>query len=435
MKTLLLLAGRSTRFWPLSEKTLFPICGKTILEHQISRLRESGCSDIILVGGAHNIEEAQTLFPDLPAVEQEDLDLGIRGALLSVLPSLGNESVLVVSGNDVIESDGYSSLLKKAKGVDGALLARKVDQYFPGGYLTLDGERITSIIEKPGEGNEPSNLVNIVAHIHSDASVLLKSLSDVDENRDDGYEQALQKLFGSYEYLAVPYEGGWQAVKYPWHLLSLLQILLSDIKKPSIHKSAQIHRSAVIEGPVVIGENVKIMPHSTIRGPCTIGARSIVANGALVRDSSVGEDCVVGFNTEIKSSVLHGHVWTHMSYIGDSIIGHNVSFGGGTIAANFRLDEQVIPSVIKEESVDTGLTKFGTVIGNDCRLGIQVGIAPGVKIGAGAFVNSGSLVKEDIPDGKYARMKNGEVQISDNRTKAPDSNEREQYRKMVGDKS
>ncbi len=431
MKALLLLAGRSVRFWPLSEKTLFPICGKTLLEHQIARLQKGGCKDIVLVGGAHNLEAARKIFPNLHSIEQENLDLGMRGALLSALPSFGSEPVMVVSGNDVIESDGYASLIKKAKEVDGALLAQRVDRYFPGGYLTLDGEKITSIVEKPGEGKEPSDLVNIVAHVHNDTGALLDALGDIDESRDDGYEQALQKLFESRNYVAAPYEGSWQAVKYPWHLLPLLSLLLSETKKRSIHKTAEVDPTAVIDGPVVIGEGVKVLPHATIKGPCTIGARSIVANNALVRDSSIGEDCVVGYNTEVKGSVLHSHVWTHMSYIGDSVIGRNVSFGGGTITANFRLDEQPISSTVKDETVDSGLTKFGSIIGENCRLGIQVGIGPGVKIGSGTFINSGSHVSRDIPEGQFARMKEGSLQLSENRTQAPSPEERGHYKSRV----
>ena len=428
MKTILLLAGRSTRFWPLAEKSLFPVCGKAILEHQIDRLRAGGCSDIILVGGAHNLEEAQTLFPDLPVVEQKNLDLGMRGAVLSVLPDIGDEPVMVVSGNDVIDSSAYRSLIESES---NAILAQRVDKYFPGGYLSTDNERITGIVEKPGKGNEPSDLVNIVAHIHRDPRALLDALQNVDESRDDGYEQALARLFASHEYKVIPYEGSWQAVKYPWHPLSLLPLLLSEYTKPAIHKTATIHPTAVIDGPVVIEENVKVMPHATIRGPCYIGSNSIIANNALVRDSSIGSDCVVGYNTEVKGSILHSHVWTHMSYIGDSIIGRNVSFGGGSITANFRLDEQSISSVVNEEPIDSGLTKLGVIVGNDCRLGIQVSMDPGVKIGSGTFISSGSHINNDISDGKFARMKEGVLQVSDNRSKAPDPAAREQYRSGV----
>ena len=74
MKVLLLIAGRSKRFWPLREKPLFPLCGKTLLEHQVQRLNQAGLTDIVLIGGAHNLEEISGLYPDLPRIEQENLD-------------------------------------------------------------------------------------------------------------------------------------------------------------------------------------------------------------------------------------------------------------------------------------------------------------------------------------------------------------------------
>ncbi len=87
IKTLLLLAGQSKRFAPLAEKALFPIAGKPLIGHIIERLEEAKCGDITLIGGAHNLEEIRTNFPNLKAIEQERLELGMRGALLSALPS------------------------------------------------------------------------------------------------------------------------------------------------------------------------------------------------------------------------------------------------------------------------------------------------------------------------------------------------------------
>ncbi|HRH93447.1 MAG TPA: NTP transferase domain-containing protein, partial [Candidatus Peribacteria bacterium] len=57
MRTLLIVAGRSTRFWPLSDKNLWPVAGRALLQHQIDRLEEGGCTDVILVAGAHNMQE------------------------------------------------------------------------------------------------------------------------------------------------------------------------------------------------------------------------------------------------------------------------------------------------------------------------------------------------------------------------------------------
>lgn len=435
MKTLLLVAGRSTRFWPLVAKQLFPICGQPILCHIVERLKKAGCDDVIFIGGKHNMEDVRALYPDHQIIEQENLELSMRGALLSALPSVGSDDILVISSNDVIDSSAYHTVVEAGKqtGRSGALLAQTVKNYFPGGYLSVKDDRITGIVEKPGAGHEPSNLVNIVCHYHNDASVLLDALTKIDDKKDkgDGYEQALDLLFKNHSYAPVPYEGSWQAVKYPWHLLNVLPVLLSNVTKQSIDPSASIHPSAVIDGNVVIGEGVRVLPHATIVGPCVIGAHSIIGNNALVRGSSVGEHCVVGYNTEIKSSILHSHVWTHSTYIGDSVIGTNVSFGAGSVTGNLRLDEGEILSMIADQKTGTGLTKFGTIIGDDCRIGIHTSINPGVKIGAGSFISSGCLIEEDLPDNSFARMKGGETVVKPNTTKAPKPAERVKYLKKI----
>ncbi|MDD5103529.1 MAG: NTP transferase domain-containing protein [Candidatus Peribacteraceae bacterium] len=433
MKALLLLAGQSKRFWPLQEKSLFPICGKTLLAIQVENLRAAGVHEIVLVGGRHNLEQAKMLCPDLRIIEQEDLSLGMQGALLSALPSAGKEAVMVIGGNDVVEPQAYNALRAAAakKGTDGVLLAKRVTTYFPGGYLKLTGERIETIVEKPGAGKEPSDLVTIVAHVHNDPAELLAELQKAKPTGDDGYEQALAALFQTKTYRAVPYEGPWLPVKYPWHLLPLLQHELQKIQKPVIHPTAQIHPTAVIEGTVMLEEGVRVFAHATIVGPCFIGKRSIVANNALVRGSSIGPDCVVGYSTEIKSSILASHVWTHMTYIGDSVIGSNVSFGGGSLTGNLRLDEGEISSVVGEEKVLTGLTKFGCVIGNDCRLGIHSTLNPGIKIGQGTFVSSGVLVDRDIPEQSYVSMKGGEMTIRENRSAAPVPEARKEFKRGI----
>lgn len=430
MKALLLLAGQSKRFWPLTEKTLFPVCGTTLLQEQVKNLQAAGLTDIVLIGGAHNLPQAQALFPKLQSIEQEDLSLGMRGALLSALPAIGSESIMLVGGNDIIDAEGFRLLMASAKDADGALLAARTKQYFPGGYLTLEGDRIRGIMEKPGEGKEPSDLVTIVAHVHNDSSALLTALKAVKTGADDGYEQALDLLFKQKKYRAAPYEGPWLPVKYPWHLLSLLPHLLSQTKR-SIHPTAEIHPSAVIDGNVTIGAGSCVLAHATIVGPCFIGKRCVIANNALVRNASIGDRAVVGFGSEVKASVLASQVWTHMTYIGDSIIGNNVSFGGGSITGNLRLDEDSVHSMVQGQDLDTGLVKFGTAIGDHSRLGIHTSINPGVKIGTGSFVSSGTLVSEDIPDRSFVTMKGGELTVRPNRSVPPEASAREGFFESV----
>lgn len=427
MKVLLLLAGRSRRFWPLAEKSLFPVAGKALLEHQIERLREGGLEEIILVGGKHNLESAHALFPGFPIIEQENLDLGMQGALLSALPACGDEPVMIVSSNDVVESGAYAGLMKDSRksGVDGVILGKRATQYFPGGYLTVDGRRAKAIVEKPGRGNEPSDLVNIVAHVHNDAAMLLRALKGVSSDRDDAYEVALHQLMQQHVYMVSLYEGFWQPVKYPWHLLELLPMFLPANGKPMIPKSCVVHKSAVIEGPVALGERVKVLPHATIVGPAFIGEDSIIGTNVLVRGSSIGRRCVIGYNSEVKASVLHSDIWTHSTYIGDSIIGSNVGFGGGTTIGNFRLDE----GEVRSGDLPTGRVKLGAVIGSDIRIGIHVGMNPGVKIGSGTFIGGGAYLTEDIPEKSFVSMKDGILTVRENRSETPRSELREKFRK------
>ena len=431
MQVVLLLAGRSKRFWPLEEKSLFPIAGTDLLAHQLSLLKKAGLTQITLVGGAHNLKLIKKQYPKLKIIEQEDLDHGMQGALLSVLLKMKEEAVLVLGGNDVIEASAIKSLKAAATKGKGAILAKKVERYFPGGYLTVQKGRILSIVEKPGAGHEPSDMVNIVAHIHPSPKKLLEALRSTDTGRDDGYERALTNLMLKTEYRAVSYSGLWFPVKYPWHLLDLLPHFLETYAKKHKGKKVSVHKTAVIEGDVYLSDGVRVLPHATIVGPAWIGPGAIIGTNALVRGSSIGARSIIGYNSEIKSAILAEDVWTHMSYIGDSVVGSNVAFGGGCTTGNFRLDEGEIVSIVSGDKVPTGRTKLGAVIGSGTRLGIQVGMNPGVKIGAGTFVSGGAYVTTDIPDQSYATMKNGNLDIRPNKISTGAAESREKYRKAL----
>lgn len=433
MKAILLLAGQSRRFWPLSEKPLFSVCGKAIAKHQLDRLVAAGIADIILVASKENKNAVSDLLPNLTLVEQEDADGGMHAALTSALPHCGEESVLIVGGNDLFDPAALKTLVQESEkdGVGGAILAQKVSSYFPGGYLQTEGSKIVGIQEKPGEGNEPSDLVNIVAHAHNDVGALRAAIDDTGGDAEDAYERVLDHLFQSHTYNAVPYEGVWQAVKYPWHLLHALPILLDEIEGQQIHESVEIHDTAVVEGNVIIEEGVKILPHATVCGPCYIGKGSVVANNALIRNSSIGAHCVVGYSTEVKGSLWQDHVWTHMSYIGDTVVGRNVSFGAGCVTGNFRLDEGEVESVVGKESINTELVKCGSFIGEGCRIGVKTVTNPGCKIGAGTFVVGCTFITEDVPEKMFVRTKDGVVKVSENRSEAPDPEDRDTFMKNL----
>ncbi len=219
-----------------------------------------------------------------------------------------------------------------------------------------------------------------------------------------------------------------ESATYPWEVLNTLEKLLKEKLEPSIHPSVKVHPSAVIEGNVRIGEGTEILPHAVIVGPAYIGKQCEIRYGSIIRGGSMGDRCVIGAHSEIKACALHSDVWTHGTYLGDSIVGNNVSFGTGTVTANLRLDEAPVSSIVNGEKTSTGRTKFGTAVGNDVRFGMQVGINPGVKIGTNVMISSGVLLTNDVNDGTYVTMKNGHMHHRPNSTRVPSIAARDQFK-------
>ncbi len=406
MKVLLLAAGRSKRAKPIEDKNFLRFCGKYLIKHQLEALKSAGFEDIIVIGGAHNLEKLSKVAEkyNTKVVEQKNLEEGMAGAILSVEDLVDNEDLFIVSGNDVVDDSAYEAM-KNVSGADSYLLAYQVSEYFPGGYLKIDSEIITGIIEKPGAGNEPSNLVNLVLHLHKNPKRLFEVLKEVSSEKDDRYELALDALMGERKFVAVPYNGFWQALKFPQHVLNLNKFFLSKLEY-SVASDAEISKTAVINGNVVIESGVKIFDHAVIQGPAYIGKDSIVGNNALLRESSIGKRCVIGFNTEVARSYVGDDTWFHSNYIGDSVIGNNCGFGAGAICANLRLDEKEIG--------ETKMNKLGAVLGDNIRIGVNTSLMPGIKIGSNTMITSGLVITQDIETDKYVSGKT-ELKIDDNK--------------------
>lgn len=424
MKVLLLAAGRSRRVKPIEDKNFLKFAGRTLLEHQLDTLKRVGLTDLVIVGGAHNLERLQELSKPYGAqvVEQKNLDEGMAGAVLTMESILKpGEALMVVSSNDVLAQSAFESMMKaQDSSADAYLLAYEVKEYFPGGYLKVENNRITSIVEKPGAGNEPSNLVNIVVHAFNKPETLFAALKKVGSERDDHYEVALQSLMEEQIFEAVPYSSFWQPIKFPWHILDLMQFSFK-VMGSRIHESANIAKTAVIKGPVVIEEGVKVFDHAVIQGPAYIGKNSIVANNALVRESMIGERCVIGYSTEVARSFMGDDCWFHSNYVGDTVMGNNVSFGAGAICANLRLDEKTIG--------ESGRTKLGPILGSNIRIGVKTSLMPGVRIGSNTMITSGLVIAQDIEEGKFVSGKT-ELTIKDNRASL-DSASREEMKKKL----
>jgi len=131
-------------------------------------------------------------------------------------------------------------------------------------------------------------------------------------------------------------------------------------------------------GKVVMGKDVLVEEGALIEGPCWIGSGCKILHGAAVRPYTVLCDgAVIGHCTEVKRSILlEGAKAPHFNYIGDSILGANVNMGAGAKTANLRFDGKVI----KVDGIDTGLRKFGVILGDSAQVGCNCILGPGCLI-------------------------------------------------------
>jgi UDP-N-acetylglucosamine diphosphorylase / glucose-1-phosphate thymidylyltransferase / UDP-N-acetylgalactosamine diphosphorylase / glucosamine-1-phosphate N-acetyltransferase / galactosamine-1-phosphate N-acetyltransferase len=410
MKVVFLCGGVGKRMFPITEdKFLINFMGVTLFEHQVTMARGAGLKDFIVIANPSNVDRIKQLASKISganfAFTVQKQPLGIADALMSAAPLLDGE-ILIVNPNDVFQETAYQALLKAyaLQSAGSYMLGYEVKQYFPGGYLAVDGKGyLTRIVEKPEPGTEPGNLVNILLHLHTDSAKLFKYIAAVKTVRDDVYECAMDNMVrDGYGIKVVPYKGFWAPIKYPWHIFDIVKLLL-DASESKISPSVSVSDRATIAGKVIIGENVRILENAVVRGPVYIGPNTIVGNNALIREySHIGADCVVGFSTEIKGSYIGNDCWFHSNYIGDSIVGNGCSFGAGTVTANFRFDEKVVKVKYASDAFTTGRDHFGAIIGDNCKMGINSGILPGRRMGPNSIVGSHVCLENDLEPGMTA---------------------------------
>jgi bifunctional UDP-N-acetylglucosamine pyrophosphorylase/glucosamine-1-phosphate N-acetyltransferase len=158
-----------------------------------------------------------------------------------------------------------------------------------------------------------------------------------------------------------------------------------------------VEEGATIHGNVILGKNSVIKAGSYLDGNFIIGENTVIGpNCHLRKFGAVGDNCVVGFAVEVNSCVIGDGVHAkHHANLDCSILGNNVNIAAGTMIANLRHDNANIKTMINGKLVDTGRRKFGAIIGDNAKLGIQTTIYPGRKIYNGVWTLPGEIIKED----------------------------------------
>lgn len=184
----------------------------------------------------------------------------------------------------------------------------------------------------------------------------------------------------------APFMAAFQPDTPPWEWLKQIGAALAARRlDPSLKL---LPPGVQAEGWIYLHPSVKVPPTATLIGPAWIGANTEIRPGAFVRGNViVGEGCVLGNSCEFKNCLLMDNVHVpHFSYVGDSILGSGVHLGAGAILSNFRLDQQPIVLRLPDLTVETGLRKFGAILGDRAEVGCNAVLQPGTLLGPRALV-------------------------------------------------
>ncbi len=197
---------------------------------------------------------------------------------------------------------------------------------------------------------------------------------------------------------------------YPWEVLPKIKefiVKLGNTLAPEIYekrgediwvaKSAKVAPSAYLGGPLIICENAEIRHCAFIRGSAIVGAGAVVGN-----------------STELKNAVLFDGVQVpHYNYVGDSILGYKAHTGAGAITSNLKSDKKLVTVMCDGEKVETGVKKFGAMLGDFADIGCNSVLNPGTVVGRGTRVYPLSMVRGYVPEHSIYKNRNEVVIIED----------------------
>lgn len=192
---------------------------------------------------------------------------------------------------------------------------------------------------------------------------------------------------------------------YPWELLPKISGFILELgeKLPA-------DRFTRVKENVWVANTAKVAPTACINGPAIIDEDAEVRHCAFIRGNAiVGKGAVVGNSTELKNVILFNKVQVpHYNYVGDSILGFKSHMGAGSITSNVKSDKTLVVVRDGKEQIETGMKKFGAMLGDNVEVGCNSVLNPGTVIGRNTNVYPASMVRGCIPEGSIYK-KRGEV--------------------------
>jgi NDP-sugar pyrophosphorylase family protein len=192
---------------------------------------------------------------------------------------------------------------------------------------------------------------------------------------------------------------------YPWEALPKIGAFILELGK-----TLSLDEYEKKGDNIWIAKSAAVAPTASITGPCIIGKNAEVRHCAFIRGNAiVGEGAVVGNSTELKNVVLFNKVQVpHYNYVGDSILGYKAHMGAGSITSNVKSDKKLVVVKCGDEAIETGLKKFGAMLGDNVEVGCGSVLNPGTVVGRSTNIYPLSSVRGVVKSGSIYK-KQGEI--------------------------
>ena len=200
-------------------------------------------------------------------------------------------------------------------------------------------------------------------------------------------------------------------VTYPWEVLPKISNFILELGA-TLSEDEYEKRGE----NVWVAKSAKVAPTAFINGPAIIGKDAEVRHCAFIRGNAiVGEGAVVGNSTELKNVILFNKVQVpHYNYVGDSVLGYKSHMGAGSITSNVKSDKKLVVVKAGEEKIETGIKKFGAMLGDEVEVGCGSVLNPGTVVGNHSNIYPLSSVRGFVPANSIYK-KQGEVVTKEER--------------------
>ena len=351
MFAVILAGGAGTRLRPLTyarRKELVPLLNRPLLEYRLLNLKQHGVEDIV-VACSQGMREVEEHFGDGASLglrlryEYEDRPLGSGRAVKEAARAASVAGTLVVCNGDILTNLDLRAMIARHRetGATLSISLAPVDDPWHFGVVAVDDElRIQSFIEKPPQGEEPSNLINAGTWLW-EPEVLARIPDDESAIRDGFAERVLfPGIIADGLRVQGFIEDLWVDVGSPDRYLRATRLLLERAARERgadvmVEPGAEVDASARISGQVLVGAGAKVGPGARISGPSVIGPATVIGAGTSIEASVIWEEARIGTGGRVARSILGAYAG-----IGDRAVAEDAILGNG---AEVEEDHQLEP--------------------------------------------------------------------------------------------